>query len=111
MIWKVKLLFIQANDAATPPAMRTLLYKLAHRLVTSSPSPSHHSPDRFYLHISILRELEVYDEAFTLLDSDIGKQICSTSLLCNEVRRDVWRLKGLWIEEGARAEERIVEKK
>jgi hypothetical protein len=91
--------------------MRTLLYKLAHRLITSSSSPSHLSPDRFHLHISILRELELYDEAHTLLDNNVGKQICSTSLLCNEVRRDIWRLKGLWKEEGVRAEERIVDKK
>jgi N-terminal acetyltransferase B complex non-catalytic subunit len=91
--------------------MRTLLYKLAHRLISSTPSPSHLSPDRFHLHISILRELELYDEARTLLDSDVGKQICSTSLLCNEVRRDIWRLKGLWKEEGVRAEERILEHK
>lgn len=102
---------MQANDAATPPAMRTLLYKLAHRLITSSPSPSHLSPDRFHLHISILRELGLYDEAHSLLDSDIGQQICSTSLLCNEVRRDIWRLKGLWKEEGVRAEVRISDKK
>jgi N-terminal acetyltransferase B complex non-catalytic subunit len=91
--------------------MRTLLYKLAHRLITSSPSPSHLSPDRFHLHISILRKLELYDEAHALLASDVGKQICATSLLCNEVRRDIWRLKGLWKEEGMRAEEKIIENK
>ena len=101
---------MQANDAETPPAMRTLLYKLAHRLVTSSPSPSHLFPDRFHLHISILRELELYDDAYTLLDSDVGKQICSTSLSCNEVRWDIWRRKGLWKEEGVRAAKRIVQK-
>jgi N-terminal acetyltransferase B complex non-catalytic subunit len=91
--------------------MRTLLYRLAHRLISSSPSPSHLSPDRFHLHISILRELELYDEAHTLLDSEFGQQLCSTSLLCNEIRRDIWRLKGLWKEEGVRAEERIVKMK
>ena len=89
--------------------MRTLLYKLAHRLITSL--ASHLSPDRFHLHISILRELELYDEAHTLLDSEVGKQLCSTSLLCNEIRREIWRLKGLWKEEAALAEERIVKMK
>lgn len=102
---------LQANDPATPPAMRTILYKLAHRLLSSCQSPSTLSPDRLHLHISILKELELYDEAEALLDSDIGKQICATSLLCNEVRRDIWRLKGLWKEEGALAEKRIIEKK
>jgi N-terminal acetyltransferase B complex non-catalytic subunit len=107
----VKHVSTQANDTTTAPAMRTLLYKLAHRLITSSPSPSHISADRFHLHISILRELELYDEAHTLLSSEVGKQICSTSLLCNEVRRDIWRLNGLWKEEGAQAQERIIKKK
>lgn len=90
--------------------MRGLLYKLAHRLISSSSSPTHLSSDRFHLHISILRELELYDEAYALLDSDIGKQICSTNLLCNEVRRDIWRLKGLFKEEGAMAERKIEKK-
>lgn len=90
--------------------MRGLLYKLAHRLISSSSSPTHLSSDRFHLHISILRELQLYDEAYTLLDSDVGKQICSTSLLCNEVRRDIWRLKGLFKEEGTTAERRIENK-
>lgn len=87
--------------------MRNLLYKLANRLIATSPSPTHLSSDRFHLHISILRELELYDEAHRLLDSDIGKHICATSLLCNEVRRDIWRQKGLLKEEAAMALTRV----
>lgn len=91
--------------------MRTLLFQLAHRLVTSCPTPSYLSADRFHLHLTIVRELGLFDEAHTLLESDIGKAICSTSLVCDEIRRDIWRLRKLWKEEGERAERKIVENK
>ncbi|KDQ60955.1 hypothetical protein JAAARDRAFT_31952 [Jaapia argillacea MUCL 33604] len=109
--WNVICAILQANDAATPPNMRTLLYKLAHRLVTSSPTPSYVSADRFYLHLVILRELQLFDEANTLLESDVGKSICATSLLCDELRREIWRMRGLFQEEGQRARQRIIESK
>lgn len=102
---------LQANDVSTPKNMRSLLYQLANRLISSSPSPSFNQADRFHLHLSILRELGLYDEASKLLDSDIGKYICSTSLVCNEIRRDICRDRGLLQEEGKRAEELIVEHK
>ncbi|KAJ7285761.1 actin cytoskeleton organization protein [Mycena rebaudengoi] len=108
--WSVISAILQANDPLTAPNMRTLLYKLAHRLVTSSPTPSYINADRFHLHLSILRELELFDEAQTLLESDIGKNICAASLSCNEIRRDIWRLRGLLKEEGDKAELRIIEK-
>ncbi|KAJ7172404.1 actin cytoskeleton organization protein [Mycena filopes] len=107
--WSVISAILQANDSMTPPNMRTLLYKLAHRLVTSSPTPSYINADRFHLHLTILRELELFDEARTLLDSDIGKSICSSSLACNELRRDIWRRQGLLKDEGTKAEVRITE--
>ena len=87
--------------------MRELLYKLAHRLIASSPTPSYQNSDRFYLHLSVLRELGHLDDAYRLLDSDIGKAICATSLSCDELRRDIWRLRGMTKEEGVLAEERI----
>ncbi|KAJ6572909.1 N-acetyltransferase B complex non catalytic subunit-domain-containing protein [Mycena sp. CBHHK59/15] len=108
--WSVISAILQANDPMTAPNMRKLLYKLAHRLVTSSPTPSYVNADRFHLHLSILRELELFDEAQTLLESDIGQSICSASLSCNEIRRDIWRLRGLLKEEGIKAEQRITEK-
>lgn len=91
--------------------MRTVLYKLAHRLVTSSPTPSYISPDRFYLHLCIIRELGLLDEGRTLLESDVGRGICSTSLVCDELRRDIFRLGKLWMEEGEQATRKIVDNK
>lgn len=91
--------------------MRTILYKLAHRLLTSSPTPSYVSADRFHLHLSILLELELYDDAHTLLDSNVGNSICATNLSCNEIRREVWRLRNMTKEEGERAQARITEQK
>lgn len=91
--------------------MHDLLYKLAHRLVTSSPTPSYVNADRFYLHLTILRELGYIDDAHKLLDSDVGRNICETSLVCDEIRREIFRLKGLYKEEGEQAECRIVDKK
>lgn len=88
--------------------MKTLLYKLAHRLVTSSPTPSYLTADRFHMHIGILQELELYDEANTLLESDIGKTICSTSLACDQTRREIWRGRGLLVEEGQHAQQKIL---
>jgi N-terminal acetyltransferase B complex non-catalytic subunit len=89
--------------------MRNVLYKLAHRLATSS-SPSYFNADRLHLHLVILRELGLTDDAYSLLESDIGRAICSTSLSCNEIRRDIWRARGLLKEAGERAEHLIVEK-
>lgn len=111
LYWSVISAVLQANDAATPVTMRTLLYKLAYRLITSSPTPSYLNADRFHLHISILRELELLDDAYKLLDSDVGKNICATNLSCDELRRDIWRLRGMTKEEGERAQLRIVENK
>ncbi|KAG9318673.1 N-acetyltransferase B complex non catalytic subunit-domain-containing protein [Chiua virens] len=107
LYWSVMGAILQASDPSTTPSMRTLLYKLAHRLVTSSPSPSYLTADRFHMHISILKELQLYDEANTLLESDIGKTICSTSLACDQTRREIWRGRGLFKEEGERARQKI----
>lgn len=102
---------LKAKEAGTPANMRMLLYKLAHRIITSSPTPSYLNADRFHLHLSILQQLELYDDAHKLLSSDVGKNICATSLSCNEIRRDIWRLLGLTREEGELARQKIVEKK
>ncbi|KAF9562547.1 actin cytoskeleton organization protein [Agrocybe pediades] len=111
LYWSVISAVLQANDATTPSTMRPILYKLAHRLLTSSPTPSYVNPDRFYLHLTILLELELYEEADTLLDSDAGKSICATNLSCNELRREIWRRQGRAVQEAERAEKLIVEKK
>jgi len=90
--------------------MRPILYKLAHRLITSASTPSSVNADRFHLHLSILNELKLYDEAEQLLDSDVGKSICATNLSCDEVRREIWRQQGRSAQEGERAEKLILEK-
>ncbi|KAF8559771.1 actin cytoskeleton organization protein [Imleria badia] len=107
LYWSVMGAILQASDPSTTPGMKTLLFKLAHRLVTSSPTPSYLTADRFHMHISILKELELYDEANTLLESDIGKTICSTSLACDQTRREIWQGRGLFGEEGQRAQQKI----
>jgi len=66
--------------------------------------------DRFHLHLIILQELQLWNEANTLLESDVGKSICSASLVCNEIRREIWRQRGLYKEEGERAQENIKNK-
>ena len=89
--------------------MRSVLYKLAHRLLTSSSAP-HLTADRLYLHLEIFRELGLTQEAMTLLESDVGKNICATSLSCNELRREICRTGGMLKEEGEQAELLIAQK-
>lgn len=91
--------------------MRNILYKLAQRLVISSPTPSYISAERFHLHLSVLLKLDLVDDVHKLLDSQVGKAICVTNLSCNELRRKVWKLKGLVKEEGELAKNLIMEKK
>ena len=103
-------ILFQANDSSTPPNMRELLYKLAHRLLTSAWNPLEMNADRFHLYLSLLLELQLYDEARAVLESDQGKSICSRSLACDELRRDIWKAKGWLKEEGEAAEKRISDK-
>ncbi|KAF8238594.1 actin cytoskeleton organization protein [Tricholoma matsutake] len=110
LYWSVLSAVLQAKEVGISADMRTLLYKLAHRIITSSPTPSYLNADRFYLHLSILRELELYDDAYKLLSSDVGMNICATSLSCNEVRRNIWRLRGMTRDEGELARQRICDR-
>lgn len=104
------LMFSQANDATTQPALRPVLFKLAHRLISSAQTPSFYSSDRFYVHLTILKELELWDDATALLSSEIGQTICNTNLTIDELRREIWKAKGGVKEEGERAQQRIQEK-
>jgi N-terminal acetyltransferase B complex non-catalytic subunit len=90
--------------------MLPVLFKLSHRLLSSAVIPSHVSADRFYLHLSILKELQLWDDAHQLLTTVPGKAICETSLIVDEIRREVWKQKGLWEEEKQIAQRRITEK-
>ncbi|KAI0345163.1 hypothetical protein BDW22DRAFT_1354055 [Trametopsis cervina] len=110
LYWSVFCAVLQANDPLTPEALRPVLFKLAHRLISSSSTPSYYSADRFYVNLIILKELELWDEATTLLTSDIGQAISDTSLSVDELRREIWKLKGSVKEEGERAQARILEK-
>ncbi len=73
--------------------------------------PSFSSADRFYVHLVILKELQMYDEAAELLDNEIGKAVCRTSLVCDELRREIWTLKGAVKEEGQRAQDKILKQR
>lgn len=90
--------------------MRPVLFKLSHRLLSSAVIPSHVSADRLYLHLSILKELQLWDDAHQLLTTVPGKAICETSLIVDEIRREIWKQKGLWEEEKQLAQRRITEK-
>ncbi|KAI0670373.1 actin cytoskeleton organization protein [Trametes maxima] len=111
LYWSVMSALLQARDPSTPEALRTVLLKLAHRLISSSATPSFYNADRFHLHITILRELNLLDEAYEMLESETGKIVCSSNLACEELRREIWKLKGLTKEAGERAEKRILEAK
>ncbi|CCM04607.1 uncharacterized protein FIBRA_06789 [Fibroporia radiculosa] len=111
LYWSIMSAVLQANDPTTPANFRSVLYKLAHRLISTTSALSYYNADRFYLHLVILRELALYDEAHELLETDVGKKICASNLACDDLRRDVWRLKGLYKEEGIRARQRIEEAK
>ncbi|CAL1704660.1 unnamed protein product [Somion occarium] len=111
LYWSIFSAVLQANDMATPEALRPVLLKLALRLISSGNTPSYFNPDRFYVHLLILRELEMYDDAATLLNHEIGQKICETSLVCDEIRRDIMKLKGACKQEGEQAKVKILEKK
>jgi N-terminal acetyltransferase B complex non-catalytic subunit len=110
LYWTVMCTVLQAKEPTTSPDMRTLLFKLAHRLLESSTTPSYLSSERFCLHLSVLRELGMYEEAEKYFDGEVGKIICSASLVCNQMRRDIWKLQSRALDEGRRAELRISEK-
>ncbi|KAK7467226.1 mitochondrial distribution and morphology [Stygiomarasmius scandens] len=110
LYWNVISAVLQANDPTTPPNMRQILYKLAHRLLSSASSSPLGNTDRFYLHLTILKELSLLDDAAALLDTEVGQMICTANLSCNELRRDIMHLRGLSKEEGERAERLILEK-
>ncbi|KAF9792094.1 actin cytoskeleton organization protein [Thelephora terrestris] len=108
--WSVISAVLQAKDPSTPASMLPVLFKLSHRLLSSAVIPSHVSADRFYLHLSILKELQLWDDAHQLLTTVPGNAICETSLIVDEIRREVWKQKGLWEEEKQIAQRRITEK-
>jgi hypothetical protein len=89
--------------------MRPVLLKLAHRFLTSGDLGI--TAERFYLHLSVLKELQSWDEADTLINSEAGKVFCNAMLACDELRRETVRARGAWQQEAVVARERILEKK
>ncbi|KAI0721082.1 N-acetyltransferase B complex non catalytic subunit-domain-containing protein [Cerioporus squamosus] len=111
LYWNIMSALLQAKDPNTPETLRTVLLKLAQRLVSQSPTPSYYNADRFHLHVTVLKELGMYDEAYELFESEAGKIISSQFLMCEELRREIWKLKSLTKEAGERAEQRILDAK
>jgi len=100
---------MKADDPSTPPQMQEVLYKLAHRMISSAWKPMDGNADRLYLYLMILRQLNMHDEATTLLKSEQGRIICDRSLICDELRRDLMKAGGALESEGELAQTRIVD--
>ncbi|TBU65814.1 N-acetyltransferase B complex non catalytic subunit-domain-containing protein [Dichomitus squalens] len=111
LYWNAMGALLQANDPTTPETLRTILFKLAHRLLSQVQAPAVFYAERFHLHLTVLKELKLYDEAYDLVESESGRIVCSSSLACEELRREIWKLKGLTKEAGEHAEKQILEAK
>ncbi|TDL21521.1 actin cytoskeleton organization protein [Rickenella mellea] len=109
--WSVMSAVLQAKDPSTPPTTRPILFQLAHRLLLTTPVPPTATADRLHLHVTVLRELSLYDEARQLLETTVGKAIVKTSIVVDELRREVAVESGRWKEEGREAARRLVEEK
>ncbi|EIN07294.1 actin cytoskeleton organization protein [Punctularia strigosozonata HHB-11173 SS5] len=109
LYWNAICAVLQAKDSATPETMRGLLYELARRVLAPNTALSCLLADRFYLHLTVLRELKAWDEAQSMLDTELGKNICNTSLHCDALRREIAQERGSWIEEGELAKQRIAD--
>ncbi|KAH9996784.1 actin cytoskeleton organization protein [Russula vinacea] len=109
--WGITCTFLQANDPLTAPEMRDILLKLAQRLITACWKQVEVHPDRLHLHISILQQLGLYEDARELLNTESGRFLCARNLSCDHLRREVMKAGGWQTEEGGLAEQRIVEKR
>ncbi|KAH9981196.1 actin cytoskeleton organization protein [Lactifluus volemus] len=111
IFWGIMCTALQANDPITPPEMRDILLKLAHRLMSASWEHAEVHPDRLYLYISILQQLGLHKDARELLETETGRFLCNRNLSCDHLRRDTMKA-GKWQkEEAAIAEQRILEKR
>ncbi|KAG8985282.1 hypothetical protein FRB90_004840, partial [Tulasnella sp. 427] len=114
LFWSIMSAVLQAQNAGgVNPGMTDnapILLNLALRMITTSPIPSFVSPDHFYLHLTILKTLDKLDEAHELIQSDRGKRLCDTSLVVDELRRDIFKAKGACREEAILCGERLSKK-
>lgn len=95
----------------TPPDRQPFLLQLALRLISTAPEPSTAKPERFYLHLCFLRELQQFEEGMKLLDSDIGRMYCETNLNLEELRHQICMGAGKKVEEWELAKNRLVLKR
>lgn len=113
LYWAVTATMLQAHDPSTPVSTRPLLYKLAQRLLDGAGAavPPHASADRFHLHLSVLKALGALDDAAGLLGSEEGRAIAKTSLVVDELRREIVAARGDFEVEAKAAEERVLKEK
>lgn len=107
LYWSVLCAMLQASDVTTPPTMRPVLQKLAQRLLEGCKIPPHGSADRLHVHLTVLKTLGMYDQAAALLDTEEGKAVAKTSLIVDEVRRELVQARRDFEAEGIRATEKI----
>ena len=111
LYWSVIAAMLQAHDPTTPESMQPILYKLAQRLLASSDAPPYASADRFHLHLSVLKALGELDDAAKLLDTEEGKMIVKTSLVVDELRREIVKERGELEAEGIAAQAKLTTQK
>ncbi|KAL5489723.1 MDM20 [Sanghuangporus weigelae] len=109
LYWSVLSAMLQANDVSTPPTMRPVLQKLAHRLLEGAKLPPHASADRLHVHLTVLKTLGMHDDAAALVDTEEGKAVAKTSLIVDEVRRELVQARRDFPAEGKRATQKIEE--
>ncbi|KAG8891705.1 hypothetical protein FRC00_013243, partial [Tulasnella sp. 408] len=114
LFWSIMSAVLQAQNAGgVNPGMTDnapILLNLALRMIDNSPIPSYYSPDHFYLHLTILKTLDKLDEAYELIQSERGKRLCETSLVVDELRREIFLAKGACKEEAVLCGERLSKK-
>ena len=111
LYWSVLSAMLQSNDCTTPTQMRPVLQKLAHRLLADVELPPHASADRLHVHLSVLKTLGLADDAAKLLDTEEGKAISKTSLVVDELRRELVKIRSDFEAEGTRARGKLVDEK
>ncbi|KAG8902855.1 hypothetical protein FRB99_004017 [Tulasnella sp. 403] len=111
LFWSIMSAVLQAQNAGGNSPGHSdhapMLLTLALKLVASSPVPTFVSPDHLYLHLTILRSLDMIDQAYELIQSDRGKRLCETSLVVEELRKDIFQAKGTCREEASLCFERL----
>lgn len=89
--------------------MREILYKLAHRVISTAWKSTEPNAERFYLYLRVLRELKLHDEALELLRSEVGQILCVRSLACDEMRRYILQDSGAIAEASEAGKKRIAD--